>query len=72
MLWLFWRKCVRVPYKEGGIEKLKEVNFYKPQSELTKHKSSIEAYFKEHPPASVKEAMTKIEELTLDSQVFIS
>lgn len=51
-------------YKEGGIEKLKEINFYKPQSEMMKHKSSIEEYFKEHPPASVKEAMAKIEELT--------
>ncbi|MGE0084227.1 MAG: IS630 family transposase [Desulfococcaceae bacterium] len=51
-------------YQEGGINKLKEINFYKPQSEMTEYKSSIEAYFKEHPPASIKEAMAKIEELT--------
>lgn len=51
-------------YKEGGIEKLKEINFYKPESELNKHKDTIEKYFREHPPANIKEAMAKIEELT--------
>ena len=51
-------------YKEGGIEKLKEVNFYQPQSELENHRDSIEKYFQKNPPASVKEAMQKIEELT--------
>src|SRR4030042_5325735 len=51
-------------YKNGGIEKLKEINFYKPQSNLVQYTSSIEAYFKEHPPATIKEAMSKIEELT--------
>lgn len=51
-------------YLNGGIEKLKEVNFNRPESELTKHTLTIEAYFKEHPPATIKEAMSKIEELT--------
>jgi len=51
-------------YQEGGIEKLKEVNFYRPTSELAAHASSLETYFREHPPASVKEAAAKIEELT--------
>ena len=51
-------------YQEGGIEKLKEINFYRPQSELVEYKSKIEDYFHHHPPASVKEAMGKIEELT--------
>jgi len=51
-------------YNEGGIEKLKEINFYKPQSDLVQYTSTIEDYFKEHPPASIKEAMSKIEELT--------
>lgn len=51
-------------YEEGGIEKLKEVNFNQPKSELVNHKATIEAYFKEHPPATMKEAMSKIEELT--------
>lgn len=51
-------------YQEGGIEALKEIKFYKPQSELVGHTETIEAYFGEHPPATIKEAMAKIEELT--------
>lgn len=51
-------------YKEGGIEKIKEINFYKPESDLEKHRNTIENYFREHPPAGIKEAMNKIEELT--------
>jgi len=51
-------------YNEGGIDKLREVNFYKPQSDLAEHTSTIETCFKEHPPASIKETMDKIEELT--------
>ena len=56
--------CYLRKYLEYGIEGLKEVNFYQPQSELRQHTTTIEAYFREHPPASVKEAMAKIEELT--------
>jgi transposase len=51
-------------YQEGGIEKLKTVNFYRPASELAVHASTLETYFREHPPASIKEAAAKIEELT--------
>ena len=51
-------------YKEGGIEKLKETNFYRPGSELNRHRDTVEKYFREHPPAGIKEAMQKIEELT--------
>jgi transposase len=51
-------------YQQGGIEQLKEINFYQPQSELVAHTSTLEKYFEQHPPATVKEAMGKIEELT--------
>lgn len=51
-------------YKTGGIEKLKELNFYRPESALVKYKQTIENYFLEHPPATVKEAMNVIEEIT--------
>lgn len=51
-------------YKAGGIEKLKEIHFYKPQSQLNEYIITIENYFQEHPPATVKEAMAKIKELT--------
>lgn len=51
-------------FKAGGIERLKEVSFYQPQSQLRSHTDTIEAHFREHPPASIKEAMSKIEEMT--------
>jgi len=51
-------------YKQGGLEKLREIKFNKPVSELTQHISTLEAYFREHPPASAREAMGKIEEIT--------
>jgi len=51
-------------YRAGGIEKLKEVNFYRPESQLSEHITSLEAYFRENPPASIKEAQSEIEALT--------
>jgi len=51
-------------YEDGGMEKLKEVKFYKPESELSKYKETIEEYFKKNPPMTIKEAVAKIEEMT--------
>jgi len=51
-------------YAAGGVEKLKELNWYQPGSVLDEQITSLEAYFREHPPASVKEAQSKIEGLT--------
>ena len=51
-------------YKEGGIKKLKEINFNKPQSDLAIYAKTIETYIKEHPPASISEAVHVIEQLT--------
>jgi transposase len=51
-------------YNEGGIEKLKEVNFYRPQSELKEFSATIEDYFEKNPPRSINEAAAKIKELT--------
>jgi transposase len=51
-------------YKEGGIDRLKEIRSYNPQSELVEHRESLETYFEEHPPATVNEAAAKIEEIT--------
>lgn len=51
-------------YATGGLEKLKEVNFYRPESELQGHLTSLEAYFQANPPATVKEAQSEIESLT--------
>jgi transposase len=49
---------------EGGTEKLKTVDFYRPESDLVEHTTSLEAYFREHPPATIKEAQNRIETLT--------
>ena len=46
------------------MEKLKEVHYFCPQSKLTAHVTSLEAYFQANPPASSKEAQNEIETLT--------
>jgi transposase len=51
-------------YEEGGIERLKRLNFRINKSELEQHRHSIEEYFEKHPPAGVKKAMAAIEKLT--------
>jgi transposase len=51
-------------YNEGGLERLQEINFYHPQSEMQSYSVKIERYFEENPPSSIGEAVSKIEELT--------
>lgn len=51
-------------YLEGGIERLKQFRWGRPQSELEQHRKGLEAYFEKHPPATLKEAAAKIEQLT--------
>jgi len=51
-------------YENGGIEKLKQVNFYRPKSELAEYTKTIEAYLWKHPPATISEAVYNIEQLT--------
>ena len=51
-------------YQQGGIEKLKELNYSGSQSKLDEHITSLESYFQENPPASIKEAQSKIEKIT--------
>jgi transposase len=51
-------------YKEGGIEALKVLPFRRPRSDLDDHRDTLEAHFREHPPASANEAMATIERLT--------
>jgi hypothetical protein len=46
------------------VEKLKELNFHRPQSQLVEHKRTLEEYFRAHPPATSAEAAARIEELT--------
>ena len=51
-------------YQEGGLEKVREVHFYRPESQLMGHLTSLEAHFCAHPPASIKQAQSEIEALT--------
>ena len=51
-------------YEQGGIEKLKEIHYYQPESELKEHIVSLEAYFREHPPATIKQAQHEVEVIT--------
>jgi len=51
-------------YQQGGIEALKELSFYRPASDLDVHRDTLEAHFREHPPASAQHAMDMIETLT--------
>ena len=51
-------------YEAGGLDKLKEVNLYRPTSDLQAHTTTLEAHFRDHPPATIKEAQHEIERLT--------
>ena len=51
-------------YKSGGIEKLKELNFYRPVSQPEAHQEKLKAEFRSTPPKSINEAMKRIEKLT--------
>jgi len=51
-------------YLDGGLEKVREVHFYRPESQLMGHLTSLEAHFRAHPPASIKQAQSEIEALT--------
>jgi transposase len=57
------RQCFH-EYAAGGLERLKTMNYYQPQSELAAHTTTLQEHFEKHPPATVKEAMHEIEELT--------
>lgn len=48
-------------YQDGGLEKIREVRFYQPQSELASYKTCLKTYFTKHPPTSAPEAAAFIE-----------
>jgi len=51
-------------YQQGGVEKLKELNYYVPESQLNAYVTSLEAHFRDNPPASIQEAQSEIETIT--------
>lgn len=51
-------------YIAGGIEELKELNYRGRENEMMERSASIEEYFTQNPPRSLKEARARIEEIT--------
>ena len=51
-------------YLAGGLDRARKLCFRKPESELLKHKDSLEDYFLHNPPASTGQAQAVIEKLT--------
>jgi len=51
-------------YNTGGVEKLREIKFNRPKSEMEKYFNQIKQYFIENPPGSISEAAAKIKEIT--------
>ena len=57
-------------FQSGGVIKLTEINFYTPTSELEQHRHQLKAYFSEHPPASINEAMRRAPCVRIDVAFF--
>lgn len=51
-------------YRDGGIERLKQLDYQGQPSDLNQYSSNLTTYFKEHPPRSTAEAQAAIEKLT--------
>ena len=51
-------------YREGGLERLRCCPWHHPESALAEHESSLEEWFREHPPRSAKQSQALIERRT--------
>ena len=51
-------------YQEGGLEKLQELPFYRPVSQLEEHRELVQSELALHPVATIKQARNRIFELT--------
>ena len=51
-------------YQGGGLEALKQRQFYQPQSALAPHRATLGVEFRAKPAQSMKEAADRIEKLT--------
>ncbi len=49
-------------YQEGGLDRLRKLNFYKPESVLESYRDKIEEAIAEKPPATINETRHRIEE----------
>jgi transposase len=57
-------RCYLENYQAGGLDKLKEVNVYRPTSELNDHQATLEEEFKARPPKTINEAVERIQQRT--------
>ena len=57
-------RCYLRIYQAGGIVALKALKFYRPKSELDKHREQLPAEFEARPAKSINEAVQRIEQLT--------
>ncbi len=51
-------------FYEGGLKKVRTLNWHHPTSELEEHRPTIEVDFREQPPHTIREACERIEQLT--------
>lgn len=51
-------------FEKEGVDGLKKFNRTGQRSKMHNHSETIEDYFREHPPRTIREACLKIEELT--------
>lgn len=51
-------------FEQGGLERIRRLNWKGARDELGDHQQSLEDYFLEHPPRSARQAQQAIERLT--------
>jgi transposase len=51
-------------FAEGGLDRIRQLNWQGKACELDEHQQSLEDYFIEHPPHSAREAQEAIQRLT--------
>jgi transposase len=51
-------------FQEGGVERLKRLDFAEPTSEMAEHREALEEYFRKNPPRSAGRAAADIERIT--------
>jgi len=51
-------------YIEGGVERLQQLDYQGQPSLLNQYASSLEDHFKAHPPQTIAEAQSKIQQIT--------
>jgi transposase len=51
-------------FQEGGVERLKRLDFARPVSALADHREELEDYFRKNPPRSTAQAAAAIERIT--------